>query len=117
MRRDFTWFEVNKGITYFDSRATSLKPQCVIDIVNQCMIEESYNTHTTDTKYTYPTTTILYETKEKLTNYLGTTSENIIFPPGATYSINVVSHGIKHILNEGDEILLITLDHASSLLP
>lgn len=117
LKKDFPWFEVNKGITYLDSGATTLKPQCVIDFVNKYMIEESYNSHNTDSKYTYSTTKIIYETKEKLANYLGTKAENIIFTPGATYSINMVSQGIKHILNEGDEILLNTLEHASNLLP
>ncbi|MGL5640427.1 MAG: cysteine desulfurase [Mycoplasmoidaceae bacterium] len=117
LKKDFPWFEANEGLTYLDSGATSLKPQCVIDFVNKYMIKESYNSHNTDSKYTYSTTKVIYETKEKLANYLGTKSENIIFTPGATYSLNMVSQGIKHMLNEGDEILLNTLEHASNLLP
>lgn len=117
LKKDFPWFEANKGITYLDSGATSLKPQCVIDYVNKYMVEESYNSHNTDSKYTYSTTKVISETREKLANYLGTKSGNIIFTPGATYSINMVSQGIKDILNEGDEILLNTLEHASNLLP
>lgn len=38
LKKDFPWFEVNKGITYLDSGATTLKPQCVIDFVNKYMI-------------------------------------------------------------------------------
>ena len=116
VKKDFAWFDVYNGISYLDSGATSLRPQCVIDFVTKYMIEESYNAHDTDSKYTYSTTKIIYETKEQLAKYLGTKAENITFTPGATYSINMVSQGIKHILNEGDEILLNTLEHASNLL-
>ncbi|MGL4616969.1 MAG: cysteine desulfurase [Mycoplasmoidaceae bacterium] len=117
LKKDFPWFEANDGLIYLDSGATSLKPQCVINSVNKYMIKESYNSHNTDSKYTYSTTKVIYETKEKLANYLGTKSDNIIFTPGATHSLNMVSQGIKNMLNEGDEILLNTLEHASNLLP
>ncbi|MGL4647466.1 MAG: aminotransferase class V-fold PLP-dependent enzyme [Mycoplasmoidaceae bacterium] len=116
-KKDFPWFKKNKGVIYLDSGATSLKPQCVIDAVNQYMIDESYNAHNTDSLHVYKTTQKINDTKKKLAAFLNTDIENIIFTPGATFSINMIAYGIKHLIKPGDEILLNTLEHASNLLP
>ncbi len=116
-KKDFPWFQKNKGIIYLDSGATSLKPQIVIDEVNKYMIEESYNSHNTDSLHTYKTTQAIHNAKEKLATFLGTNIDNIIFTPGATYSINMITNGIEHLIKPGDEIILNTLEHASNLLP
>lgn len=117
-KKDFSWFKNNKGVVYLDSAATSLKPKCVKDAIDDYIDNWSYNPHNTDSKYTYKCHEVIEETRKLLTEYINSSrTGNIIFTPGATFSINMAADGIKHILKPGDEIILNTMEHASNILP
>lgn len=116
-RKDFSWFDLNPELTYFDSAATSLKPKYVIESVVKYLERETYNTHNTDSKETYKTKIVYNETKKLLGNYFGANPDNIAFTSGATLSINIISLGLEHIFKNGGEILLNTLEHSSNILP
>lgn len=117
-KKDFPWFKNNPDLIYLDSAATSLKPYCVKEAINDYIDNWSYNPHNTDSKYTYKCMEVINETRNLLSNFINSNNcGKIIFTPGATYSINMAADGIKHILNEGDEIVINTMEHASNILP
>ncbi len=117
-KKDFPWFKNNPNLIYLDSAATSLKLECVKEAINDYIDNWSYNPHNIDSKHTYKCIEVINETRKLLANFLNSSeSGKIIFTPGATYSINIAADGIKHNLNEGDEIIINTMEHASNILP
>ena len=48
VRDDFPVIKNNPEIIYFDSGATTLKPKCVIDAVNEFYIKSTRNIHLVD---------------------------------------------------------------------
>ncbi len=116
-KKDFPWFK-DHDLVYLDSAATTLKTQDVLAASNDYLINWSYNPHNRDSIYTYKCSETITETRKLLGQYLGTQHyENIVFTPGATFSLNMIADGIKDILNEGDEIIINVMEHASNILP
>ncbi|MCV3743512.1 aminotransferase class V-fold PLP-dependent enzyme [Ureaplasma sp. ES3154-GEN] len=114
----FPWFKHNPDYTYFDSAATSLKPQSVIDAINEYYLSQSTNPHNNDSPFAYQANAILSATRKQIADWWNTDDdESIIFTSGATESINTIAFGLKHLLKPGDEIVLTTSEHASNLLP
>ncbi|MCV3754151.1 cysteine desulfurase [Ureaplasma zalophigenitalium] len=117
-RQFFPWFKVNEKYIYLDSAATSLKPQAVIDAINEYYLHQSTNPHNNDSHFTHKANLIVEKTREYVAQWWNTPHVNsVIFNSGATESINTVAFGIRHLLKQGDEIVLTTSEHASNLLP
>ncbi len=117
-KKDFPWFNDHSNLIYLDSAATTLKSKSVLDACNDYLVNWSYNPHNKDSMHTYKCSQMMLDTRKLLAQYLGTSHfENIVFTPGATFSLNMIADGIKSYINEGDEIILNTMEHASNILP
>ena len=117
-RTDFPLIAENTTI-YMDNAATSQRPQCVLDAVNDFYLKHNAN----PLRGTYPVSveaTDLYEEARKsVRDFIGAASEKeIIFTRNTTESINLVaySYGLNNI-KSGDEILVSIMEHHSNLLP
>ena len=104
---------------YFDNAATSQKPKCVIDAVQE--FYEKYNANVL--RGLYPLSveaTERYENARKTVQRFihAACPEEIIFTRNATESMNLVaySYGMAN-LKAGDEILVSILEHHSNILP
>ncbi|MGL4769178.1 MAG: aminotransferase class V-fold PLP-dependent enzyme [Mycoplasmoidaceae bacterium] len=117
IRDDFPWFKNNKDLIYLDSASTSLKPLSVINSVIKYLSSESYNFHNSDSFATYSVKKKYIETKQLIAKYIGCEPDNIIFTSGATTSSNIVALGLENYFQEGGDILISTLEHASNILP
>lgn len=103
-------------LIYFDSAATSQKPQCMIDALTNYYTKINANVHRGD-HYLSQTSTNYYElARENVAKLLGTTSQNIIFNSGATIGMNQVAYGLKHLFKDGDEIIITEMEHHSNML-
>lgn len=116
-REDFPFLE--KGIIYFDNGATSLKPKCVIDKMNDYYTNYPSNAHRGDYSISLKSSKEFEDARENIRNFINAKStKEIIFTSGATESISEVIYGyFKDKLNEGDEILVTKAEHASIILP
>ncbi|WEK82933.1 MAG: aminotransferase class V-fold PLP-dependent enzyme [Mycoplasma sp.] len=117
LKDDFQWFKTNPSLTYLDSSATSLKPKQVIEAINHYYNDLCVNPHNKDSVFAYNSTKILTETRQVVANLLNVKFNEVIFTPGATYSINLVANGLSKFVHENDEILLTYAEHTSNLLP
>ncbi|MEF9984918.1 MAG: aminotransferase class V-fold PLP-dependent enzyme [Malacoplasma sp.] len=117
IRNKIDWFINNKDYIYFDSAATSLKPREVIEKVKEYVDKDCTNSHNTDSAFSYKVIQVINETRQLLSDYIGCDASNIVFTPGATYSLNTVASAVMHFLNDGDEILLTNAEHSSNILP
>jgi cysteine desulfurase / selenocysteine lyase len=108
-----------KPLVYFDSAATSQKPQVVIDAVQRYYAEQNSNIHR-GVHYLSQLATREYEAaRVKLQKFINAAeSHEIIYTSGTTQGINLVaqSYGRKFV-KEGDEIIISTLEHHSNIVP
>ena len=116
-REDFPMLK--NSIIYFDNGATSLKPKCVLDKMNDYYENYSANAHRGDYDISYRVDLKYEKTREEVAKFLGVeNADQIVFTSGATESLNMVANGfVKNILNKDDEILITLSEHASNILP
>jgi cysteine desulfurase/selenocysteine lyase len=108
-----------KRLIYLDNAATTLKPQRVIDRINQHYAMESANIHR-GVHYLSEFGTVEYEkTRETVKEFINASSiEEVIFTKGTTDSINLVANTLgQGSISAGDEILLSTMEHHSNIVP
>ena len=76
---------LKEDIIYFDSGATALKPQCVIDEITKYYSLYSANAHRGDYDISYKVDEKIAETRNLVKNFINAKNvEEIIFTYGAT---------------------------------
>src|ERR1017187_9207980 len=108
-----------KPICYLDNAATTQKPRSVIDSDVYYYTKLNSNIHR-GVHYLSEAATKAYEdSRIKVQKYLNASSEKeIIFTRGTTESINLVAQSLgRLILEEGDEIIISTMEHHSNIVP
>jgi len=116
-REDFPLLK--HDIIYLDNSATSLKPQVVIDKMNDYYTNYSANAHRGDYDLSFRVDQEYENTRELVKNFIHAKSlEEIVFTSGATESLNMIVTGFfGNLLEAGDEVLITTSEHASNVLP
>ena len=115
-REDFTMLE--NDIVYFDNGATTLKPKCVVESMVNYYSNHTSNIHRGDYDAAIKTNKLYDDTRNVVSKFINSDSDEVIFTSGTTMSINMVVFGyMKKFLNKGDEVLLTKSEHASNVLP
>ncbi|WP_042144210.1 MULTISPECIES: aminotransferase class V-fold PLP-dependent enzyme [unclassified Pseudoalteromonas] len=106
-----------KPLIYFDSGATSQKPQVVIDSLKHFYTNSNSNVHR-GIHTLGDRATIAYEnSRNKLANFINAQAKEIVWTKGATESLNLLAHGLSNILKPGDVILISALEHHANIVP
>lgn len=120
-RKDFPIFNspLNKDVVYFDNAATSQRPFCVDEAVQE--FNQNHNANPLRGLYALSVrATEYYENaRHKVAEFLNA-NENceIIFTRNATESLNLVAYSYgMNFINEGDEIVISCMEHHSNILP
>ena len=106
-------------LIYFDSAASSQKPNAVIDAISRYYRRDHANVHRGLHELSSRATEAYEAARSKIARYLGAMQpEEIIFTRGTTESINLVANawGASN-LRQGDVILLTEMEHHSNLVP
>ncbi|QEH37449.1 putative cysteine desulfurase [Aquisphaera giovannonii] len=113
--------EVHPGrpLIYFDSAATSLKPDSVVQALDAYMAVYPSNVHRGLHVLSERATEAFEDAREAVASFLGVEdSARVIFTRGTTESINAVAMSwARSALQPGDAILLSELEHHSNLVP
>ena len=122
IRKDFPILEqmVNdKPLVYLDNAATSQKPQVVIDTLVRYYNEENANIHRGVHTLSQLATEEYEGARSKVRQFLNANSDKeIIFVRGTTEGINLVAQSfVRPKLEEGDEIVISTMEHHSNIVP
>lgn len=121
VRNDFPMIKemAKRNEIYMDSAATSFKPQCVIDAVNDYYTKHTSNIHRGDYDLSYQVSNEYEQTRKVTAEFLNAKSEKeIVFTNGASSSLNLVAYGYgQKFLKTGDIILSTEAEHASNILP
>lgn len=118
IRNDFPVLRENPKLAYLDNAAMALKPDCVIEAVNDYYKRLGVNVHRGVYKLSYEATDLYEEARNKVAKFINADFEEVVFTRGASASLNLVasSYGME-FLQEGDEIITSELEHHSSHMP
>lgn len=122
IRDDFAYLDgkkVGKEVIYLDTGATSQKPSCVIEAVDNYYRYSNANPHRGAHFLSWKATEAYENTREVVRKFIGAKrASEIVFTRSTTESINLLaySYGLSK-LRSGDEILISILDHHANLVP
>ena len=118
IKKDFPVLVNNPSLVYLDSCATSLKPKCVIDKIDEYYEKYGVNVNRGVYELSYHATCEYEETREITAKFLNAKPEEIVFTKGASNGLNLIasSYGLDNI-HEGDELITSELEHHSNIIP
>ena len=108
-----------KPLVFLDSAASSQKPQYVIDAIDQYYKESHANVHRGVYELSQKATDAYERGRELVKEFINAAqTKEVIFVRGATEGINLVASSFgRKFLNEGDEVIVSTMEHHSNIVP
>jgi cysteine desulfurase/selenocysteine lyase len=119
VRNDFPILVNNKGITYLDSGATSLKPQVVLDAMNGYYLLYTSNVGRGLYTNSIKATEAYENTRKKIAQFINAGRiEEVIFTHSATGSLNLIAYAWGRMnIGKDDEIVTTVMEHHSNFVP
>ena len=107
-----------RSLVYLDSAATSQTPQPVIDAMTRYYTEARASVHRGVYPLAVEATDLFEGARQRIADWLGSTTEETIFTANATAAINLVAYtwGRQHI-GAGDLVVLTEMEHHSNIVP
>ena len=118
IRKDFPMLVNHPELIYFDNGATSLKPKCVIDAVNDFYIHHTSNVHRGDYAIAAQNDALYDETRKQVAKLINCNPDEVVYTHNVSQSMNQIAYGMGHdFLKAGDTVLISKVEHASNILP
>lgn len=119
IRQHFPFFNHNNSVSFFDSAASTQKPQCVIDKLVEFYSYNFANIHRGVYDLSVKATDSFEEVRLSVQKFINARScQEIVFTKNATEAINIVAYSFgKKFVNEGDVILISAMEHHSNIIP
>ena len=121
IRNDFPILERQvwgKPLVYLDNTATSMTPRCVVDAIENVYYQHKANVHRGVHTLSQEATELQETTRERVRQFINARStEEIIFTRGTTEAINLVAASYGQLLENGDEIIVTTMEHHANIVP
>jgi cysteine desulfurase / selenocysteine lyase len=110
---------LKEGMIYFDSAATTLKPNSVIDAVQSYYRDLSATVHRSVYESGATASTYYEATRQEVKEFLcSDQSGEVVFTKSATEALNLLSYSLCSIcLKRGDEIIVSVAEHHSNFVP
>lgn len=109
---------IKDDLIYLDNGATTFKPKCVLEAMNDYYENYSANAHRGDYSISYKVDVAYENARLKVAKFINAEIDEVVFTSGATESLNVIATGFfGNLLEEGDEIIISDAEHASNVLP
>lgn len=109
---------IKDDLIYLDNGATTFKPKCVLEAMNDYYENYSANAHRGDYSISYKVDVAYENARVKVAKFINAEIDEVVFTSGATESLNVIATGFfGNLLEEGDEIIISDAEHASNVLP
>jgi cysteine desulfurase / selenocysteine lyase len=113
VRKDFP--TIRPDSVYLDSAASSLTPFPVLEAMSDYYTRHRTNLHRGMHKLAMETARKFDAAVENIATFIGAQAEEISITTNATYAINQVALSLD--FDEGDEVIVSTLEHSSNVLP
>ena len=109
---------INDNLIYLDNAATTLKPNKVIDAINDYYKNYSVNIHRGEYDLSFKADQAYEHARLTVAKFINADEKSIVFTKGTTDSLNMIVDGyFKDHLNKDDEVLITKSEHASNVLP
>jgi len=108
-----------KPLVYLDNAATTQKPRCVIQAIEEAYYSANANVHR-GVHYLSQIATEHHEAaRRRVADFIGAPSaEGLIFTRGTTEAINLVASSAgEAFVSAGDEVIISTMEHHSNIVP
>ena len=107
-----------KDMIYLDNTATSQTPMAVVDAITDMYTQTKANVHRGVSTISQEATDMQEATRRRVAQWINASSEQeIIFTRGTTEAINLVASSFGNLLENGDEIILTTMEHHANIVP
>jgi len=107
-----------KTLVYFDSGATSQKPEVVIEAMNKYYRETNANIHRGVYEMSVESTRLVDEARAEVADLIGARNEEVIFTRNTSESINLVAYSWgEDNISTGDAVVITKLEHHSNMIP
>jgi cysteine desulfurase/selenocysteine lyase len=122
IRHDFPILQrevYGKPLVYLDNAATTQKPRCVVEKIDEMYFTLNSNVHRGVHFLSQEATQAHENARKTVQKFIGADSPSeIVFTRGTTESINLVASSFcRAFCNEGDEILITAMEHHSNIVP
>ncbi len=122
IRTDFPILEekvYNKDLIYFDNGATTQKPRCVVEKIEEGYYHLNANIHRGVHYLSQKATEAHEAARTTVADFLHAGKrEEIIFTRGTTEAINLVATSFgEAFCHEGDEVIVSVMEHHSNIVP
>jgi len=121
LRQDFKILdqEINgKALIYFDSAASTQKPEQVVEAMRAYYYNDNANVHRGAHTLGDRATSGFEGARDKVVHFLNAASrKEIIWTKGTTEAMNLVANGLAPRLNKGDEIIVSRMEHHANIVP
>ena len=110
---------LNTNYIYLDNGATTWKPKCVVDKINEYYTKYTANAHRGDYDISLKVDNEYENARDLVKEFINAkTRQEIVFTSGTTNSLNMIVDGFfANHLEKGDEVIISESEHASNILP
>lgn len=107
-----------KPLVYLDNGATSQKPRCVVEAMDDVYYKANANVHRGVHTLSQRATDLMEAGRMTVKEFINASSiEEVIFTKGTTESMNLVAHSFcQQFCNEGDEIIISAMEHHANIV-
>ena len=109
----------SKPLIYLDNGATTQKPLCVLDAMQEEYLNVNANVHRGVHWMSQQATDLHEAARETVRKFINARSTTeIVFTRGTTESLNLVASSfVEGCMKEGDEVIVSTMEHHSNIVP
>lgn len=109
----------DRPLVYFDNAATTQKPRCVVEKIEEAYYNVNANIHRGVHYLSQQATEAHEAARESVRAFLNASSSSeIIFTRGTTEAINLVASSYaRSCMRPGDEVIVTAMEHHSNIVP
>ncbi|WP_315351133.1 cysteine desulfurase [Segatella oris] len=122
IRKDFPILSrtvYDRPLVYLDNAATTQKPLCVLDTMREEYLNVNANVHRGVHWLSQQATELHEGARETVRKFLNAkTTNEIVFTRGTTEGLNLIASSFcEGFMQEGDEVIISTVEHHSNIVP
>ena len=122
IRKDFPILSrtvYDRSLVYLDNAATTQKPLCVLDTMREEYLNVNANVHRGVHWLSQQATELHEGARETVCKFLNAkTTNEIVFTRGTTEGLNLIASSFcEGFMQEGDEVIISTVEHHSNIVP
>ncbi|WP_165042727.1 aminotransferase class V-fold PLP-dependent enzyme [Dysgonomonas sp. ZJ709] len=108
-----------KPLIYLDNGATTQKPKCVVEEIENVYYTTNANVHRGVHHLSQQATDLAEDARNVVQSFVNAKhNHEVIFTKGTTESINLVAHSFcQQFCAEGDEIIISAMEHHANIVP